>query len=386
MSLRTFVGHVSTLALTALVVIIVIGSVLGQPLLLSFVETGSMEPGLSPGDGFIVIPEAVAGPIGVGDVVIFDAERLHDGGLVTHRVVESSESGFVTKGDANTFVDQNSGEPLVQRAQVIGVALQYDGEVIRIPHLGTVVSGIVGVLSSIQSGLAGLFGTNALLGTQGLAYLFFGVSVLWYLLGVWQQQDTKTRQRDNKRSTGLDARLILAGLVVVLVVGTTFGMVGLSGGEKFEIISAEYDADGARIIPMGETETTVFQMGNGGLVPMVAFLEPGSQGIDVAPTTVYLEGRSGANATVTLSAPPQTGYYTRYLVVYRYFALLPQPHLVALYEFHPWAPIVVIDALVAIPFYILGVKLLGSGYVRSRTRPQDLSLPTQVRRSLNRLK
>lgn len=64
------------------------------------VETGSMEPEIAAGD-FIVIraEESYA----AGDVITFyDSGR---GEYVTHRIILVSESGYVTKGDANNAQD-----------------------------------------------------------------------------------------------------------------------------------------------------------------------------------------------------------------------------------------------------------------------------------------
>jgi signal peptidase len=39
-----------------------------------------------------------------------------------------------------------------------------------------------------------------------------------------------------------------------------------------------------------------------------------------------------------------------------------------MYRIHPWLPIVVIDLLLAVPFYVVGMALVGTGRVRRRTR------------------
>lgn len=43
-------------AVVLAVLALIAGQLLGQPVLFSFVETGSMQPTLDPGDGFIAIP------------------------------------------------------------------------------------------------------------------------------------------------------------------------------------------------------------------------------------------------------------------------------------------------------------------------------------------
>jgi len=66
---------------------------LGQPILLGYVATGSMEPTMDAGDGFVSVPSAVTGDVEEGDVVVYQARELHDGGLTTHRVVGETEEG-----------------------------------------------------------------------------------------------------------------------------------------------------------------------------------------------------------------------------------------------------------------------------------------------------
>ena len=81
-----------------------------------------------------------------------------------------------------------------------------------------------------------------------------------------------------------------------------------------------------------------------------------------------IPGQSAVNATLTLSAPPETGYYRQYVVEHRYLLLLPRSTIRSLYEVHPWLPILAIDALLGVPFYLIGVSLMGTGRFRSRSR------------------
>jgi signal peptidase len=69
---------------------------------------------------------------------------------------------------------------------------------------------------------------------------------------------------------------------------------------------------------------------------------------------------------VTITALPETGVYRMYLTEHRYLGLLPTPLIKQLHGVHPWLPVVVIDAVVAVPFYLAGMALLGRGRLRSR--------------------
>jgi signal peptidase len=346
---------------------VTIGAVLGQPVLLSYVETDSMSPTMEPGDGFVAVPTAVDGSVDEGDVITFRAEELHGGGLTTHRVVGETDRGYVTQGDANPFTDQDGGEPPVRDAQIVATALQVNGEVLVIPHLGTAVTAVGDAVSAVQRTAAATLGTRSLLGTNGLAYLFFGATLLLYAHG-WYAGGDRGTDRSRERETGLDARLVAAGFALLLVAGATAAMVGPAGTQEYGVVSAEFESERPTVIPAGGSNNVPYALGNPGVLPAVAYVEPASDGVDVAQRRVVLGPRSGAETTVTLHAPDRTGYYRRYVVEHRYLALLPVGAIDALYELHPWAPIVAIDALLGVPFYLLGVALLGTGRVRDRSR------------------
>ncbi len=93
MTARAFLERGVTVVIALIVVALLVGQLLGQPILLGYVATGSMEPTMSAGDGFVAIPSVVSGEVEEGDVVVYDARELHDGGLTTHRVVEVTDEG-----------------------------------------------------------------------------------------------------------------------------------------------------------------------------------------------------------------------------------------------------------------------------------------------------
>ncbi len=89
------------------------------------VQTGSMEPVLSPGDLIIVRKQPVAN-YRPGDVITFinPADRSQ---TITHRIVERADgpyrSVFTTKGDANATADRAISENLILGRQVASVPL-----------------------------------------------------------------------------------------------------------------------------------------------------------------------------------------------------------------------------------------------------------------------
>ncbi|SNR32076.1 signal peptidase I [Halorubrum vacuolatum] len=147
---RRVVADVFAVIALIVVIALVIGQLTGQPVLLGYVTSESMSPTLEAGDGFIAVPAFAAGEIRSGDVVVFDAVELQGGGLTTHRVVEVTDEGYVTRGDNNPFRDQEGDEPLVTDDRIVATALQVNGQVVRIPGFGTGIETVTGAAESAQ--------------------------------------------------------------------------------------------------------------------------------------------------------------------------------------------------------------------------------------------
>ncbi|MEF8779611.1 MAG: signal peptidase I [Haloferacaceae archaeon] len=372
-------------AVAVVVIALIAGQLLGQPVLLSYVETGSMEPTLEPGDGFVAVPTELSGEIQEGDVIVFEAEQIQGGGLTTHRVVSVTDRGYVTRGDANPFADQDGDEPIVRDPQVVATALQVGGSVVVLPGLGTAVMGFQAAMESLQRQLAVLLGTRAFLGPQGIAYALFALSVVAYAVDyLFFDSGAKDRVRERSRRTGTSSRTVLAILALVLVVTATAAMVVPAGTEQFTIVSAEFASENPTVIEQGTSSELPYVVPNAGLVPVHVYLEPASEGVAVDPGYVYVGSRDEATATLTLSAPEETGAYRRFVTERRYLALLPTPVLSGLYRVHPWAPIVAIDAVLAGGMYGLGRLLVGTGRIRDRSRPARGRSPRRLLRSLYR--
>lgn len=348
---------------------LVVGQVLGTPAVFGYVETGSMAPTMDAGDGFVAVPAALAGSPSEGDVVTFRAEELHGGGLTTHRIVGTTDRGYVTQGDANPFTDQDGGEPPVKEAQIVAVALQVGGQTVVIPHLGTGVTAVQGAFESVHRQVVAITGMRSLLGGQGLAYLVLGLSIALYLVDLLLNRGpSRDRGRTVGHDDGVDVRLVVVGLATLLVVSATAAMVAPAGTQSVGIVSAEFESDRPTIIPTGESETLEYQVPNGGLVPVHVYLEAGSDDIAVDPSRQYVGGQGTGTAAVTVTAPEETGYYRHYLVEHRYLAVLPAPVIDWLYRVHPWAPILAIDAVLAGAILVLGLGALGGQRVRLRRR------------------
>ena len=241
-----------------------------------------------------------------------------------------------------------------------------NGEVVVIPHLGTVTELVSVPVDAILSVLVAL-GLPG--GVQGLAYTLFGASLLWYVVGGWRAQVKKSRVRARARHAGENPQTWLLAMTLVLVVAATVSMTAPGGVHQYKVVSGEMDAPGPRVIEMGETETVTYRVSNAGALPVVAFLQSTSSGLEIEQHSVRLASGDSVNVSVSLSAPPTPGYYPLYMVEYRYIDILPEPTIQSLYYVHPWLPIVVIDLCIGAPFFFVGRALVGTSRFRKRTRP-----------------
>lgn len=366
------------------VLVTIIGGVLGQPIGLSYVETGSMEPQLEPGDGFIAIPTAVTGPVETGDVIVFDAVDLHGGGLVTHRVVGETSAGYITQGDANPVTDQDGSEPPVQDGQIKAKALQIGGNIVVIPRIGAVVIGIGTALESVQQTLAGLFGTRALLGTQGLMYILVGFGAIAYVIAsAVENSNSKKRTRNRDRRVEMMSPItVIAVMAVALVLLLTASMLVPAGDQQFQFVSSESGAAGPGVIQQGTTEDITYRIPSNGPMPVVTVLEPTSEGVSITPTEVYVAGGETEEVTITLEAPPETGVYTRSIHEYRYLAVLPTDTILTLHAINPLVPLFAINLLVGTLFVLVSVILVGIDPVRINRNRRTVPMRVKLRRWL----
>jgi signal peptidase len=364
----------------------IVGQLVGQPILIGFVVTGSMSPTLEPGDGFVALPPAVAGDIEEGDVVTYEATQIQGGGLTTHRVVGETEQGYVTAGDANPFTDQDGPEPPVQESQIVAVAWQFNGEVVRIPRIGAValaMQGVFGRLSGILSGIPGLSGLAE--GNIGSVMIGSGVFLLAYsfvadMFSSGQRNTSRSRSREGV----LKASVVLVAILLLIVVPATASMVIPSGTNDITIVSSESPNQDPTVIQRGGFQTVNYNLTNNGYIPQVAIVEPAGPGVDVEQTTFVISPGETGRTTATIYAPDETGVYVRSISERQYTGILPAPIIVALHNIHPAVAIIVIDLYIITIITILFLVAVGMDPIRFRSQGRDIPFKERLRRKLNK--
>ena len=383
MDLRSTLGSTATLVLVAVVAVMLLGQQLGQPILLGFVVTGSMNAdpaNMAPGDGFVAVPPAIAGDVEEGDVVTFDAQELQGGGLTTHRVVGETEEGYITRGDANPFTDQDGPEPPVQESQIVAVAFQTGGEVVVIPRIGAGVLAMQGAFTAAASFLSRLPGLGGL-AEGGIGTLMVGTGVLLLAYSVvtefrrgggrgGREREGRSRERQGKTS----AVVVLVAILLLITVPATASMVIPSGTDDITIVSSESPSGDPTVIERGGSVEFTYEFANDGIIPRIAVVEAASTGVDVGRTGLVADRGETAQTNVTIHAPEETGVYVRSVGEWQYVQFLPASVLLALHAIHPFVAIAAINAVIVVvvtPIYVLAV---GLEPFRFRSRDRDVSL------------
>lgn len=138
-----------TICIVAGVCIVILLSLLSlflSGLRLCVIQSGSMEPTIPTYSVCLVTTRVDYGDLSVGDIVVYT--RRSDGQQIVHRVVDITDTGAITKGDANQTDDGVSVTPDTLYARYIA-HIPCGGRIInaiRTPPGCAVIAAIVAVL------------------------------------------------------------------------------------------------------------------------------------------------------------------------------------------------------------------------------------------------
>jgi signal peptidase len=359
------------------ILLLLVTQLLGQPAIV-FVETGSMAPTLEPNDGYLAVPAMIADDPEVGDVILFQSQELGGGELTTHRVVDITEEGYITQGDANPFTDQDGDEPPVADGQVRAVALTIGDGIVTIPGLGASVGAVRSVGTAIQDLILIPLGFDIEVTTLSTAAMVAGLVLFVYgtVTGA-----TNKRQRSRSRGGVFDnAIIVIAVLALVVIIPLNISMLLPSGVYQYEILSSESPTDNPQIIPVGGESEVTYAIQNSGQLPVLVFLEAASDGVEVRDSQIYVPRRSTVETSIAMQAPDQTGSYLRFIREYRYLVVLPPSLIASLHAIHPLVAIGAINLFVGGIVVGVAVATVGTDRLRLRSRNRELELGEELRR------
>lgn len=309
----------------------------GRPVV-SYASSGSMEPTIGVFDVFFVQP--YPSDLAVGDIIVF--ESVIRGGPAVHRIVGGDPGGWLTQGDANERVDQDLGEPLVTPERLRGKVLtRGDGSPFLLPHVGIAYAEANVELVRAQQ-MAG--------GSRGLASLAF--LALAIVLGAASFATRGLRRPTPLMSPrrrallrrlfprGILGRHVAIALLLVLLMATSWGAAHARSDVELTMVVVRDPgaADDVRAAAPGGSLARVIEVRALGLLPTYAFLEAGSERLEVPDAGARIGAGGVARFEAREHAGAQSGLQSDTLHVWRYPALLPLAPTQALHDAAPGAP------------------------------------------------
>lgn len=328
-------------ALFGLVIAILVIAPSVAPIQPTYATSGSMEPTIMEGDLYFVLTFATAEE---GDVATFYSPR--DGEYVTHRIVDRTDEGFVTRGDANPSTDQASGRPPVDRSQVLGIVLTVGGSPVAIHNAGVAVR----------------FLRSHRLLLVGLAVAVVLLPELRELLGSGRDG----RERDVVRA-GHVMRPLFAGSIALCLVLLAWSM----STHDMTWVAVQGGVTGAYSLPVDQPATrqvNVHTHTPSFAAPFTTTLIE-TEGMTVAERVT--DG-STVHLTVELPAVEATGPYRTRVHVYPYPATLPRGILEGLHGVHWMAAAVGSLLPVFVPVWLLYVLSGGDEAILRGSRNRRL--------------
>jgi signal peptidase len=378
--LRTYVVRGLTIAGFVLVLTLIVGALVGQPVLLSFVVSGSMSPTIQEGDGFVAIPEQVAGDIEQGDVIVFQSQEIRGGELTTHRVVGETESGYITRGDANPFTDQDGAEPPVTESRIVAVAWQPGGQVVTIPNLGTAILAGRVVVTNILTAVTTVLGVEQAAESWQAGSVMLVSGVILFAISIGSgivSGSSRERERSRGQDT-FDPRYAALFLTAIIIVPANIAMVAPSS--THQIPTGEIAA-GSNIAPGDPVEATLVANNEDALVTMLVVFNASGR------TTIenrWLDVPGGETDSTALYAPAPPRGEQKVVTVseYRYIVLLPPTVIIAMHDIHPLVALGVINAALTVAVLAFVIGLLGTSKRRVRDTDRDIPLYLRLKRRL----
>lgn len=310
-----------------------------SPVRVRAMEGDAMAPTIGPGDAYVVVD---ARTVELGDVVVFWSPET--GTFETRRVVDRTEAGFLTQGDARGETDQAAGRSPVPRSGVVGEVASFRGRLAVLPGIGGLVAGA---------------GANSLL-LLAIVGLAAGVGL------VRSRHDRRRHDPDRHvwRVRDVALALFVAGLIASLA------LTPLTAASYQLTFTATADGGETRYaVPVGEPVTRTLEVPFERM-PLSRLVVEGDG------VTVEDWAQQGDSLSVTVTVPPAdaTGPQAATLSVFPYPAALPRPALEALHGLHPLAAILGSAlALLALPvlaylFLLDGQRPIRAHRVRRRLR------------------
>jgi signal peptidase I len=323
-------------------VIAAVGSAITKkPVLLTVIRSNSMYPVWERGDMVIIDNLNKDEDIRDGDIVFFKAEEgsLATKGWIAHRVIGgNAKEGFITKGDANRYSDQESDNTgSIERKWIAGRAMEIGGN--------PIVLNKIGYLSLWME----KYQSNPLL-LPGFALILGIIIVIGELL-------PGQKHKKKSKSSGMELQLIyfIGGLSISIIVGGTMITSGHTLNQVYEVSEQSQGViigSDVGILKVGDSVTRpLSEIKNESIFPLIGVITTNDKQIELSHKKVTLLKGEQINSTYTVNAK-NPGKYHSTIKVGLFYPLLPSSFINFLAQKSYWLALTFVSIVPGLPLMI----------------------------------
>jgi signal peptidase I len=337
-----------------------------KPVLLTVIRSNSMYPVWERGDMVIIDNLDKDENISEGDIVFFKAEKgsLATKGWIAHRIIGGNEEeGFITKGDANKFSDQEDDTTPIKREWIAGRAIQVGK--------GPIVLDKVGYLSLWME----KYQRNPLL-LPGFAL------ILGIIIAIGELKSAQKRKKKS-RSKGIELQLIyfIGGISISIIVGGTMISSGYTLNQTYEVSEQSQGVimgSDVGILKVGDTiSRPLVELKNEGAFPLIGVITTNDKQIRVSHKKLTLSKGQQINTTYTVNAE-NPGKYKATIKVGLFYPLLPSSWVYFLAQRGYWLALIIVSIVPGLPLIIYP-------FIDGKMRRKTFNVIRKKRRKLQRI-
>ncbi len=315
-----------------------------KPILFVSVRSNSMYPSFQRSDVLLIKNLSKEEEVDIGDIVVFktDEGSLASKGWIVHRVIEGNdEMGFITKGDANEYTDQNNGSAPIKREWIACKVITINGQPLKIP--------LIGYLSLWMEG----FQKNPF--TMPIIAVILAV-----IIGISELLSNKKGKKKRKSKGNMDKQLIyfFGGLTISIIIGATM----LASSQRI-IIPYEVSSDrqgvimgsSVGIIKVGEkVEKPLIELSNQGFIPFTSTITTNDDQITFSRSLVPITPGTELTVDMILKAE-KPGTYNSTIYAGMFYPFLPSQLIYTLAAKSYWLALIIVSLIPGLPLLLYPV-------------------------------
>ena len=338
MHILSRIGTVLFYSLVILIIFAILGAAFNStPYFFSVIRSYSMSPYLTKGDLVFTQPLFFSPTLEIGNIILFKTvdDSFSAEGWIMHRIVDgNSETGFITKGDANEEADQIRGKAHpVKKEWIAAKALTWKGHVLKCPYIGH-----LSLLTEKYQKSPWLLPSMAL--------------VLTIVLIATELPSHKRKRKKNKD----DQPLVYLGSGLIISILLFAGM--LASSQKIPLVYNVADQQGvlqgSTIGILQEGTTTqhhLTQLTNKSFFPFIIITTSPDSQISFNHHYLTLKQNETRGLDYKIAAL-QKGSYQVPVIINMYYPFLPPKVLYSLQQKSIWLALIVVALLPALPLLI----------------------------------